>query len=74
MTAQSAAILSHTDKSANTFYDDGLASDRVSIRFIKKDGVVYAIVPNQHITLREIEIPTRSDAQARAGAPFVIED
>ena len=74
MTAQSAAILSHTDKSANTFSDDGLASDRVSIRFIKKDGVVYAIVPNQHITLREIEIPTRSDAQARAGAPFVIED
>jgi general secretion pathway protein L len=74
MTAPSAAILSHTDKSANTFSDDGLASDRVSIRFIKKDGVVYAIVPNQHITLREIEIPTRSDAQARAGAPFVIED
>ncbi|MDA0954522.1 MAG: type II secretion system protein GspL [Proteobacteria bacterium] len=74
MTAPSAAILSHTDKSANTFSDDGLASDRVSIRFIKKDGVVYAIVPNQHITLREIEIPTRSDAQARAAAPFVIED
>jgi general secretion pathway protein L len=74
MTAPSAAILSHTDKSANTFSDDGLASDRVSIRFIKKDGVVYAIVPNQHITLREIEIPTRSDAQARAGAPFVIEE
>ncbi|MEQ9110511.1 MAG: type II secretion system protein GspL [Rhodospirillaceae bacterium] len=74
MTAPSASILSHTDKSANTFSDDGLASDRVSIRFIKKDGVVYAIVPNQHITLREIEIPTRSDAQARAAAPFAIED
>jgi general secretion pathway protein L len=74
MTAPSAAIQSTPYGSDYIFSDDRSASVGVSIRFIKKDGVTYAIVPNQHITLREIEIPTRSDAQARAAAPFAIED
>ena len=74
MTAPSASIQSTFDGSDDIFSDDGSESNGVSIRFIKKDGVTYAIVPNQHITLREIEIPTRSDAQARVAAPFAIED
>ncbi len=72
MTAPDVAILSAFDESDEVLSED--EASPVNIRLIKKDGLTYAIVPNQHITLREVEIPTRSEAQARAAAPFAIED
>lgn len=41
---------------------------------IEAEDQVCAIVPGQHVTMHKVQIPSRSDAQARIAAPFALED
>lgn len=45
-----------------------------SVQIIVRDGQAYGIVPNTLVTFHEVNLPTRSDAQARVAAPFALED